>query len=91
MRSPNSKKRTQTSFLLSLILHVVMALVLGFILLEPPQEEAAESLAVDMISAARRANDKPVDPARIRHRQARGWGGDSVGSTSTSRALGHHP
>ncbi|MFC1713189.1 VWA domain-containing protein [Candidatus Poribacteria bacterium] len=66
MRSSNSKKRTQTSFLLSLILHVIMALVLGIILIEPPQEQAAESLAVEMVSVPKRV----TPPRRMERRQA---------------------
>ncbi len=66
MARSDSKQRTRTSFLISLILHVVMALLLGFFLLEPPQEEAAESLAVDMISVTSRA--KP--PRRMERREA---------------------
>jgi hypothetical protein len=54
MRKRKNDRRTQTSFLLSLILHVVMALVLAFILIEQSQEEASESLEVHMISATKR-------------------------------------
>ena len=54
MTSSDPNKRVRDSFLLSLILHILIALVLGTVLLEQPQEEVVESVAVDMVEAIKR-------------------------------------
>ena len=49
-----SKKRARTSLLLSMILHVGLALVAAFIIIDRPQEVVSGALVVDMIPAAKR-------------------------------------
>lgn len=55
MTNSDLSRRTRLSFLVSLILHTVLALVLGLILLEQPTQTAMESMAVDMVKATKRA------------------------------------
>jgi hypothetical protein len=66
MTNSDLNRRTRTSFLMSLILHILIALVLGFVLLEQPQEEAMESVAVDMVEATRRV----TPPRRMEMRES---------------------
>ena len=66
MTDPSGKRRTQTSLLLSLILHALMALALAFVLVEQSAEIASESLAVDMISPVKRT----TPPRRMERREA---------------------
>ena len=66
MTDPYGKRRTQTSLLLSLILHTLMALVLAFVLIDRSAEIASESLAVEMISPVKRI----TPPRRMERREA---------------------
>ena len=66
MTDPSGKRRTQTSLLLSLILHALMALALAFVLVDQSTEIASESLEVDMISPVNRI----IPPRRMERREA---------------------
>ena len=66
MTDPYSKRRTQTSLLLSLILHTLMALALAFVLVNRSTEIASESLEVEMISPVKRVSP----PRRTERRRA---------------------
>jgi hypothetical protein len=66
MTGSDQNKGLRDSFLLSLILHVLIALVLGAVLLEQPREKAMESVAVDMVQVTRRA----IPPRRMELRES---------------------
>ncbi len=66
MTDPKLKKRERTSLLVSLILHVAIALVAALIILDRPHEKALESLGVDMIPAAKRI----LPPRRMEMRES---------------------
>lgn len=67
MARANRNKKAQTSLLISLILHVIIALVLGLFLFNSSQEEAEESLAVDIMFPIKRV----MPPRRMERREAR--------------------
>lgn len=46
--NPDLKKETRTAFLLSLILHITLAFVLGIVLIEPPDVKTRESVSVEI-------------------------------------------
>jgi hypothetical protein len=66
MTNSELSKRTRISFLMSMILHVFLALVFSFILLERHQEAASEYMTVDMIAPSRRI----IPPRRIEARDS---------------------
>jgi len=66
MARSDRNKRAQVSLLISLILHVVIALVLGLLLFNSSQEDAAESLTVDIMFPIKQA----MPPRRTEIREA---------------------
>ncbi len=50
----NYRKNTGISFILSLILHIIIAVALGLFILESEHERIQESIAVEMVNSAKR-------------------------------------
>lgn len=67
MRNPKQSKTTQTCLLVSLALHIILAFVMAFIIIESPQEDASGSLGVEiMMNPTKRV----TPPRRMERREA---------------------